>query len=511
MLLSAGGNNTGTLAISGGTANVRGLGFTTSGSGNGTLNLTGGQINIGAYGIADAGGHGTRNKNLGGGTVGALADWSSSEAMNLSGTNGNVTFNTADAVTAAARTITFSGVLSGAGGLIKANTVGTLSLTGTNTFSGTTTINGGTLAVGGAGGFDATRTKIGSSVVVNSGATLRTDAVHQFGWTGTLTNLTVNSGGTFNQNSTDQYLGTLTLNGNATLSSATGYIGLTGGAVNYTGTGIQQTIVANTLRLQNTAGGAVTSTFTVNGTNTAGDLVVSGAITDGGGLIKEGGGIMVLSGTNTYTGATAVNGGTLLIGTTGSLANTAVTVGGAGTSNTPTLAGGGTIGGATIIASAGGGAAGTHSVGVAGVSNGVGTQTFSSTLEYQSGSIFSWDLAGTLSGTGDNKGSYDKVVTTGATTGSDAIFNVVLGTGSFADPFWNSDHNWTDIFTTGATSATLDTIFTTVNSSANAATQGAFTFTGGTNTLNWSAVPEPTSALAGLLLAAGLLRRRRVA
>jgi MYXO-CTERM domain-containing protein len=36
---------------------------------------------------------------------------------------------------------------------------------------------------------------------------------------------------------------------------------------------------------------------------------------------------------------------------------------------------------------------------------------------------------------------------------------------------------------------------------------GTFTITG--STLNWTAVPEPTSALAGLLLGAGLLRRRR--
>jgi uncharacterized protein (TIGR03382 family) len=28
--------------------------------------------------------------------------------------------------------------------------------------------------------------------------------------------------------------------------------------------------------------------------------------------------------------------------------------------------------------------------------------------------------------------------------------------------------------------------------------------------LQWTAIPEPTSALAGLLLGAGLLRRRRV-
>jgi len=36
---------------------------------------------------------------------------------------------------------------------------------------------------------------------------------------------------------------------------------------------------------------------------------------------------------------------------------------------------------------------------------------------------------------------------------------------------------------------------------------GNVTFTG--STLNWTAIPEPSSALAGLLLAAGLLRRRR--
>ncbi|MEO8617191.1 MAG: hypothetical protein ABI600_18785 [Luteolibacter sp.] len=34
-------------------------------------------------------------------------------------------------------------------------------------------------------------------------------------------------------------------------------------------------------------------------------------------------------------------------------------------------------------------------------------------------------------------------------------------------------------------------------------------FTGGGKTLTWSAVPEPTSALAGVLIGTGLLRRRR--
>ena len=42
----------------------------------------------------------------------------------------------------------------------------------------------------------------------------------------------------------------------------------------------------------------------------------------------------------------------------------------------------------------------------------------------------------------------------------------------------------------------------------NVGTEGYFTFSG-TSTLNWTAVPEPTSALAGILITAGLLRRRR--
>lgn len=41
------------------------------------------------------------------------------------------------------------------------------------------------------------------------------------------------------------------------------------------------------------------------------------------------------------------------------------------------------------------------------------------------------------------------------------------------------------------------------------ATQGAFTFSG--TDLKWTAVPEPASGLAGVLLGAGLLRRRRLA
>ena len=162
-------------------------------------------------------------------------------------------------------------------------------------------------------------------------------------------------------------------------------------------------------------------------------LHFAGATTDS--LTKSGSGNLTLTGTNTFTGATQVNAGKLMIGTGGSLAGTAVTVGGATATigSTPTLGGVGPIGGATVIAAASGGAVGTHAPGIAGVANGVGTQTFSSTLTYGSGSIFEWNLTTGAEGTAGT--DFDSVgldtatgsltVDSNATTG--AIFKVVLG------------------------------------------------------------------------------------
>ena len=71
------------------------------------------------------------------------------------------------------------------------------------------------------------------------------------------------------------------------------------------------------------------------------------------------------------------------------------------------------------------------------------------------------------------------------------------------------------LYGTGAP-ASLATLFSTfsgtdgtssVSSSSLVTGQGQFGYTG--NTLTWTVVPEPTSALAGILLGAGLLRRRR--
>ena len=111
--------------------------------GYGVYTLSGGSIYIGGNGIGTA--SGKYAINLGGGTVGAQATWSSSLNMNLTGSNGPVTFDTG-----AGYTITLSGVLSGNGGLIVTNG-GTLDLAGTNSYTGDTTVNAATLELDVAG------------------------------------------------------------------------------------------------------------------------------------------------------------------------------------------------------------------------------------------------------------------------------------------------------------------------------------------------------------------------
>ena len=62
------------------------------------------------------------------------------------------------------------------------------------------------------------------------------------------------------------------------------------------------------------------------------------------------------------------------------------------------------------------------------------------------------------------------------------------------------------------TSVNYASVFSSVQFDNNSGTvstagQGAFTMSG--SSLTWTAVPEPSGALAGLLVAAGLLRPRR--
>ena len=100
--------------------------------------LEGGTFTVGQYGISSP--NTTYNMHLGGGTLGANASWSSSLNLNITGTNGPITFDSGP------YTIGLSGTLSGSGGLVKAG-LGTLVISGTPGYSGSTTISNGLLSV----------------------------------------------------------------------------------------------------------------------------------------------------------------------------------------------------------------------------------------------------------------------------------------------------------------------------------------------------------------------------
>jgi fibronectin-binding autotransporter adhesin len=158
-------------------------------SGYGIYNLTGGNLYVGSGGMITSGGY---QINLGGGTIGAEAGWSSSLNMTLTGTGGPVTFSPAG------NTITLSGVLSGLGGLTVAGS-GTLELSGANTYTGNTSINGATLKL------DSTSNHSGT-FQLSGGATLNLN----YSGTMTVASVTTNNvalaAGTYNSGNLPAYI-----------------------------------------------------------------------------------------------------------------------------------------------------------------------------------------------------------------------------------------------------------------------------------------------------------------
>ena len=225
--------------------------------------------------------------------------------------------------------LTVNAAISGSGtGLTKVGT-DTLTLGAVESYTGATAISAGSLAVGVANAI-ATSTSLGIS------------------------------GG-----------GVLSLGANSTMVN--GGVTLTSGSITGTGT--------------LTASSTGTSYSVINGTVSAvlggaGDTLVK--VTDG----TVGGGTVILSGANIYTGATAINAGTLQVD--GSLASaSALTIGGASGSATPTLTGTGTINGAVTVSSANGGVAGIINPG----DSGTGTLTVGS-ITIQNGGVLSLDVSG---------------------------------------------------------------------------------------------------------------------
>ena len=160
-------DGTGELIQSGGTINTKFVVLDNRGAtaGTDTYTMTGGTLALqGSHGfiLRNAG---SSTVNLGGGTIRAETTLPFSSAANLSGTGGSTTIDASGS-----NVITFSGALSGAGGLIKTGT-GTSILTADNSYVGTTVINAGSgtfrVAQGGATGSLGT-----GDVSIGSGSTL---------------------------------------------------------------------------------------------------------------------------------------------------------------------------------------------------------------------------------------------------------------------------------------------------------------------------------------------------
>jgi autotransporter-associated beta strand protein len=329
---------------------------------SGTLAISGGLaiVNTGTVSLANAAGVGlnvTASE-----TIGSLQGGGA--------TGGTVTIDAAQTLTVAETgSATFSGVITGAGGLTKTD-AGTLTLSGNNDFTGATSISGGILNLSNVSALATTSgiTLSGSSgltfsgasdtftrsvtvspaetgflrnsgggVITLSGALSKNGSVLRFaegsftitgGITGSNADSDVyyESGGVISLNATNTYNGpTYILNGttvNANVAGALPTDSLTALTIN----GPSSTLVLGAHQsIASLAGDADATvalgsyTLTVNGSTAT---AFAGTISGTGSLAKAGSGNLTLSAATTFTGATTIDSGKVVAATANALGGT---------------------------------------------------------------------------------------------------------------------------------------------------------------------------------------------
>ncbi len=494
-----------------------------------------GGVNVGSVGAITSSAIGTGALALNGGMISSNSG-AARTILNAVAIGGNVTLGDATSngvltfsanadlggvtrTLSTASDVVLAGTLSN-GGITKVGSA-QLSLSGNNSaFNGPITVNGGTLRILGnpitkslgTGPITLTsgvlmfapnnNVNYGNSMVVNGNSTISNN-VNVNPKTMTLGDLSIGANTLTIESGTAVNTGTLALS-----EVAFGATTLTG---------------ASQFVVNNQVGNLVTTLFTLDSMNNGGftpqfsgngNITVTGAITGSGGLTLASSGTTTLSGTGSYAGSSSLNAGTVAINGNQSAAIGAVSVSNSGTR----LVGTGTVGGNTTINSGA-----IHSAGAA-TPNAMGLQTFDQTgiattdLTYGAGSIFEWDLNANkdTDSSGVRGSDYDAVDVSGTlSVNATSVLRVVLGSGvTNGDLFWQQTQTWSDIFAVGTLSgAFTNSLLQVVNPAGATYDQSLlnpgyqFSVTG--TSLIWSPVPEPSSALAGLLLASGLLRRRR--
>jgi fibronectin-binding autotransporter adhesin len=217
-------------------------------------------------------------------------------------------------LTAAANT--FSGVISGTGGLVISG--GTETLTGNNSYTGNTLITAGTLALAGSGAISGTSSVSDSGVFDISATGGASVSVGSLGGSGTVNlgaqNLTLS-------NAQDTFSGVISGAGSLTISNGTEILAGTN-----TYTGVTTVAGGATLQVGSAAGnGAIAGAVADNGTlvfGGSGTNILSGIISGSGTVVQSGSGTTILAAANSYSGGTTISAGTLQLGnggTTGSI------------------------------------------------------------------------------------------------------------------------------------------------------------------------------------------------